>query len=120
MQQMFDINQLEAQQQQAFNRGTLPIDNFNGQPQIMDQSIINMARSGKLPLPMINSFQMSPPMGQGMDAPIAGNIFEAGFQGTEKTLENMTNPMQSDMEFKNIENKLMGGSNKNFFIKKKK
>jgi len=120
MQQMFDINQLEAQQQQAFNRGTLPIDNFNGQPQIMDQSIINMARTGKLPLPMINSFQMSPPIGQGMEAPMAGNIFEAGFQGTGKTGDNVPNLMESDMELKNIENKLMGGGNKNFFLKKKK
>jgi hypothetical protein len=66
MQQMFDMNQLEMQQQQAYQRGQAPIDNYNGQPQIMDQSIVNMARNGKLPIPLLNGFQMSPGMGNGM------------------------------------------------------
>ena len=110
MQQMFDMNQLEAQQQQAYQKGTLPIDNYNGQPQIMDQSIVNMARSGKLQLPMVNGFQMSSQMDQSMGgmpmgAPTSGNIFETGLQNLN--------------EGSGAENKLSGGG-KNYFLKKKK
>lgn len=108
MQQMFDINQLELQQQQAYQRGQAPIDDYTGQPQIMDQSIFNMARSGKVPLPFLNNMQMSNPMS--MNVPITGNIFEAGFQGIGQNKQ-AKQPTQQ-------ESKLKGGG-KNFFLKKK-
>ena len=107
MQQMFDMNQLEMQQQQAYQRGQAPIDNYGGQPQIMDQSIVNMARNGKLPLPLLSGFQMSPGMESSMNigVPTTGNIFESRFQKT------------NDQQLPN-NSKLTGGS-KNYFLKKK-
>ena len=133
MQQMFDMNQLEMQQQQAYQRGQVPVDNYGGQPQIMDQSIINMARNGKLPLPLLNGFQMNPEMGSvmnmggpmgnpgmNMGAPMGGNIFESGLQGT-----NQSNPDENNFNMQPLANnkpstndKLTGG-NKNYFLKKK-
>ena len=73
----------------------------------MDQSIVNMARNGKLPLPLLSGFQMSPGMESSMNigVPTTGNIFESRFQKT------------NDQQLPN-NSKLTGGS-KNYFLKKK-
>jgi hypothetical protein len=127
MQQMFDMNQLEMQQQQAYQRGQLPMDNYGGQPQIMDQSIVNMARNGKLPMPLLSGFQMSPGMNSGMSSglgsglgsvlgsgmdmntPLVGNMFESGVQENNEQM-----PINKETQ----NDKLTGGY-KNYFLKKK-
>jgi hypothetical protein len=141
MQQMFDMNQLEMQQHQAYQRGQVPIDNYGGQPQIMDQSIVNMARNGKLPIPLLNGLQMSPGMGMGMGMggqmgqmgpmgpmgqmsqmsqmsqmglPMADNVYESGLR--ETTQSNLNEKNSNDQPV--VNDKLVGG-NKNYFLKKK-
>jgi hypothetical protein len=124
MQQMFDYNQLEAQQQQAFQQGLIPSDNFNGQPQIMDQSIINMARSGKLPLPMANGLQMAPQMPQMAQMAQMAPQMNAKPplpllpQFNEGAIQNNQPKSVPVPETKPTENKLTGGT-KNYFLKKK-
>jgi hypothetical protein len=62
MQQMFDINQYINNQQPQNNEHENY--NYSGQPQIMDQSIINMANAGKLPLPILNGINHNSGMNQ--------------------------------------------------------
>jgi hypothetical protein len=113
MQQMFDINQLELQQEQAYQRGQASVENYTGQPQIMDQSIINMARSGKLPMPFLNGVA---PMNNSLPMNNAFSMNNAMQMPINNSLPSIEMGLNNNKE---ETNNLVGG-NKNFFLKKKK
>jgi hypothetical protein len=124
MQQMWDINQFE--QNQIFSS-----DNNGNQPKIMDQGVINLMNSGKLPMPMMNGFKPTmsmPQMGMPqMGMPQMGmpqmGMPQMGMpqmgMPQNMNLSSQFAPPQLNTQVMKEPMPLIGGNNDNFFLKKK-